>query len=63
MIDIITQYTEDIICPYCGHKHYRHSVDLDLLGDEMECHNCEEEFEIEMEVTVEFCTSKKEVKQ
>jgi len=51
------KYTDNIICPWCGHKD-RDSWESDDNGEE-ECGDCGKEFTYERIVTVEYCTSKK----
>lgn len=40
---------KEVTCPYCGHKAY-HS--FHILSKTLICDNCDNEFEIELEVTV-----------
>ena len=40
---------EEATCPYCGHKGY---YSFHIESDTLWCHNCDREFEIELEVDV-----------
>jgi DNA-directed RNA polymerase subunit RPC12/RpoP len=62
--DFDTDYTNDVICPYCGHHHTddlheffsdRDWEDISII----ECHSCEKEFHAERDITVHYSTSKK----
>ena len=51
-------YTRDPICPHCG-KEYQDAWELRLDEDDvetLECGTCNEEFEVERVVTVEYST-------
>jgi transposase-like protein len=52
------KYTDEIVCPYCGNEHTDSWEVKDDDGD-FECHDCEQAFDYERVVTVEYCTSKK----
>lgn len=45
-MDIDTSYTDEIICPYCGHEMDHDSDDITLDGnyEVMYCNACEERF-------------------
>ena len=51
---IDTDYTEDIVCPWCGYKH-EESWEFDDDGDD-ECANCGQPFFYSREVTVTYST-------
>lgn len=40
---------EEATCPYCG---YRDAYSFHVQSDTLICHNCDNEFEIELEVNV-----------
>lgn len=50
------KYTDNIICPWCGHKN-SDSWESDDNGEE-ECGECEQSYTYERIVTVEYSTSK-----
>lgn len=58
-----TDYTDDIICPYCGHKD-RDSWEVDFGGMEgdtdVNCGACGEEFHASRSVSVSYSSWKKE---
>ncbi len=59
MTDIDHEYTDDIICPYCGETidstDYR--CDGNMEGKEI-CESCGKEFEFEGDVEVTWITNK-----
>lgn len=40
---------EEATCPYCG---YRDAYSFHVQSDTLICHNCDSEFEIELEINV-----------
>lgn len=54
-----TDYTSEVVCPYCGHQH-RDSWELLEDCDTYECVSCEKEFEYQRETEVTYCTWKKD---
>lgn len=57
-----TEYTDDVICPYCGHKHESDSEDSSFYTDgdhEFTCHHCSNEFSLTTNVTYTYSTEKK----
>ncbi len=59
------KYEEDLICPYCGHKH---SDSFEFYGEdetemEMECHDCGKEFIYHTNIEYSLSSYKKDVKE
>ena len=52
------KYTDEIICPYCGYEHHD-SWEVTGGGD-MNCDECGKEFYYCENITVDYCTEKKE---
>jgi DNA-directed RNA polymerase subunit RPC12/RpoP len=54
--DIDHEYTDTIVCPYCGYKH----EDVFEFSDdgETDCYKCGKEFSFTRIVTVEYSTEK-----
>lgn len=53
-----TQYTDEPICPYCGHRHSA-AWEWQLENSQEEpraCESCGREFIVQMEVTVTYST-------
>lgn len=50
-------YTDNIICPYCGAE-YTDSWELSDNSGTEECSNCGKNFNFERIITVEYCTEK-----
>jgi len=60
MSNFETQYTHEIVCPYCGYK-FCDSWEMNQGeegDDDAECPSCEREFIFTRILTVEYCTSK-----
>lgn len=57
MIDELdTQFTDEIVCPHCGHVF---SESYEYIGDDIvECPECERKFELVSEEYVVYTTSK-----
>lgn len=56
------KYNKKIVCPYCDHKHeesYEYFSHSSCDGDitEIECANCEGEFEVEVHISWEFSST------
>jgi len=58
MKEIDHEYTRDIVCPHCGHKHDH--CDLEVYGEEssegVECGECEKSFDIYGHLSQSFST-------
>jgi len=55
------EYTPEIVCPYCGHEQ---SDSWEFSDDGThECSMCDNEFNYERIVTIQYSTSKKECEQ
>lgn len=57
MKEIDHEYTDEIICPHCGHKY----SDCWEWGDDEgveECYNCYKPFSWTRNITVNYCTEK-----
>jgi DNA-directed RNA polymerase subunit RPC12/RpoP len=50
-----TDYTNEVVCPWCGHEH-RDS--WEMSEGATECRECGREFEISRYVAVTYCTSR-----
>lgn len=56
-------YTDGIICPWCGFRHEEPEHIMDNITEseeEIECYQCERKFNVEPEVTVRYSTSRTE---
>ena len=49
------EYTEEIVCPYCGYK-YSDSWEYDNEGGELECYECGKTFNYSKDVSVSYST-------
>lgn len=58
--ELYTQLTKNIICPYCGCEYNEDDYDLENLGEDCECYNCEKEFDIIYTIEITYSTFKKE---
>lgn len=54
---IDTDYTEEIVCPYCGFE-YSKSNEFREDNDILLCDECGEEFEYNRIIHISYCTSK-----
>lgn len=56
--DIDSEYTDDVVCPYCG---YEHSDSWEFSDDccDIQCCFCENTFEMVRNVSVTYSSSKK----
>lgn len=52
--EIDHDYTDEIVCPYCGYE-FGDSWELGD-GGELECDKCEKEFEYYRRIEVTYCT-------
>lgn len=60
MSEFKTENTDKIVCPYCGHAHEDSWEYNDWSGTRIVCHSCNEEFELHVEVSVEYTTERVE---
>jgi DNA-directed RNA polymerase subunit RPC12/RpoP len=60
MTEFKTENTEKIVCPYCGYAHKDSWEYNDSSGTRVACHSCAEEFELHVEVSVEYTTERVE---
>jgi len=59
--EIDHEFTDEVVCPYCGYE-YSDSYEFDN-GGEIECDNCEETFSYTRNITIDYCTKRKEAPQ
>ncbi|MFZ3047005.1 MAG: hypothetical protein WA151_13920 [Desulfatirhabdiaceae bacterium] len=52
-----TDYTDEVICPNCGHKH---SDSWEMQDGEYDCGECGKPFVVVIDVDITYCTYKKE---
>jgi DNA-directed RNA polymerase subunit RPC12/RpoP len=55
-----TSHTDEVVCPYCGHKH-RDSYEFFENGQEcaeIACGHCEREFAISQHVSIAYSSRK-----
>jgi DNA-directed RNA polymerase subunit RPC12/RpoP len=58
MKDIDHEYTDNIVCPYCGYEdHDSWESERDWYPD-MECMHCERQFKMSRITTVKYVTEK-----
>lgn len=55
-----TDYTKKITCPYCGYK-FDDSWEYENTVYELDCPDCENQFDVEIFVTVNYSTFKQKV--
>lgn len=59
MTDIDHEYTDEVVCPHCGHQH-RDSYEFFGSGEEysegVQCHRCERLFDASMQIKVSYST-------
>ena len=58
--EIDHEYTDEIVCPYCGYMHDC-SWEFDERGGDISCEECHNEFEYEVDYSISYTTRKKEV--
>ena len=56
---IDTDYTDEIVCPYCGHKNHD-SWEYNDNGGKTECVECGEIFDLVVDIDITYCTSKRD---
>lgn len=64
--ELDTEYTDDIICPNCGHEHERDSEHEEFYVDgehDFHCWHCSEEFLVNTSISYTYSTYKKEDKK
>jgi len=54
--EIDHRYTEEIVCPYCGHTH-TDSFEAPDNG-KMNCHSCKKEFTFSRDIDITYITEK-----
>ena len=59
MEEINHEYTDEIVCPYCGYE-FSDSWDFNRDSEEIDCPECEKTFEYFREVEVKYVTKKVE---
>lgn len=55
-LEIDHEFTDEVVCPYCGHE-YSDCRDFDDEG-EMQCYECDKIFWISQHVSISYSTSK-----
>jgi DNA-directed RNA polymerase subunit RPC12/RpoP len=50
-----TDYTGEVVCPWCG---YEHGDSWEMTEGETECGECGRKFEMTRDVSVSYCTSR-----
>jgi DNA-directed RNA polymerase subunit RPC12/RpoP len=55
--EIDTKYTEDIVCPHCGHVH-SDSWEIESNSGNDKCSRCDKEFGFERDIEVTYSTWK-----
>lgn len=58
MEEIDHEYTDEVVCPYCGYEH-SDSWEFSEYDDEFECHSCEKHFVMERKIDISYVTKKK----
>ena len=53
--EIDHEYTDEIVCPYCGHE-FSESYEFSGDSGEEECYECGKEFEYHRHIEVTYCT-------
>lgn len=59
-----TDYTDEVVCPWCGYEHkdsWEISFDAAEMVKSFDCEKCEKEFEIVRDFEVHYSTSKPKV--
>ena len=52
---MLTQYTDEIVCPHCGHEH---SNSFEVSDGIHECSDCCKPFAVIRDIQVTYCTEK-----
>lgn len=55
--EIDHEYTNEVVCPYCGYKD-RDSWELSDNDGETYCGRCDKEFAYTRNISISYCTSK-----
>ena len=50
-----TDYTDEVVCPYCG---YEHQDSYEYEDGEIDCQRCDNKFNLTKEVSVSYTTEK-----
>ena len=58
MKEFDTKHTREIICPHCGYEHSDSWEYSDEGGTTQECDECGNEYTLEIEFDVTYCTTK-----
>ena len=57
--DLDTQFTEAIVCPYCGHEHDSLDFEIDgFIQGNYNCDKCTKEFKFIADYTTTWCTER-----
>ena len=60
--EINSSYTDEIVCPYCGHEFLDSwEYDFDHGDIELDCYECGNKFTAYRDVDVTYCTTKMEL--
>ena len=59
MTKINCDYTDEVVCPYCGHEQ-SDSWEYEEYHNPIECGECGKEFKFSRQVEVTYCTWKME---
>ena len=61
MPDYETRYNSEVTCPHCGYVFSDSwEIDIDNYEEEIDCRKCEKPFLVYRDVTVTYCSRKKE---
>ena len=52
------EYTEKIVCPYCGHK-FINSFEYSESEEDVPCQSCDKKFDLSVDVEIYYTTSKR----
>lgn len=58
-----TEYTSNVICPYCGEEHEPDGEDSSFYTEDLhqfDCYNCSNSFNLETSISISYTTSKME---
>jgi hypothetical protein len=58
--EIDHDYTDEIVCPYCGYE-FSDSWEIGADSGEEECYECGEKFEFYRHIEVSYCTAKSRI--
>ncbi len=62
MTEIEHEYTDEIVCPYCGNE-YSDSWEYEEEGSKIECDSCNRKFNYTRNTSVSYTTSKLDCKE